>query len=136
MVTTIDRARLHAGEVRACVRFGHRDGQDALTGHALRQKAMALLRVAEMLEVGPDQATVQRMIEADLAVDRVLLDHNLLEAEILHAQTAVLLIGPDQQIALLTHLAEHLAGHNAGFAPGFPIGQHFRLQELAVGIAE
>jgi hypothetical protein len=59
VVPVLHRRAAHAGEVAACIRLGHGDGEDRLAPHAAGQKALALLRAAEAREVGADQAAVQ-----------------------------------------------------------------------------
>ncbi|MCY1188545.1 hypothetical protein D9M73_296670 [compost metagenome] len=56
MIAAVLHARFHAGQVRAGVRFGHGDGKDGLAADATWQIALALLLVAEALQIGSDDA--------------------------------------------------------------------------------
>jgi hypothetical protein len=74
--------------------------------HAAGQKALALLLGAEAREVGADQAAVQGAVPVtDPGVGR-LLDDDLLEAEVVVAHAAILLVGPHHEKTLLAGLAE------------------------------
>ena len=74
--------------------------------------------------------------EAGIAVQYVLLDQDLLVAEVLEDEAAVLLVGPHAQVTGFARLQEGLAIHDAGFAPAFAVRSDFGLEELAGRIAE
>jgi hypothetical protein len=114
VVVLLLRMRADAGDVAAGARLGHGDPEDRLAAHAVRQEACLLLVAAELADVGRAQPAVQRQAEAGIAVQRVLLQQDLLEAEVLDTLAAVGLVGPHQAVALLAGLAEQLAVDDPG----------------------
>src|SRR5690606_20377304 len=127
---------LDAGEVAAGVGLGHGDAQNELARDALRQDARLLLRGPELAEVGADQARMQRYVEARLAVARVLLDQDLLVAEIGDARAAVLLVGPHEEKPERPGFAERLPVRAALCAPALRIGTDLGLEEAPRRVAE
>ena len=74
--------------------------------------------------------------ETVVAVTRILLHQDLLVAEIGHARTAVLLVGPHQQEPLLAGFQIRFAIHDALLAPAFPVRLDFVDEKAPHRIAE
>ena len=136
VISLVLGARLHAGKIGAGVRLGHRDRHDGLAADQAWQEALLLLLGAEVLQVGRDQTAMQRDEIAAVAVRRVLLDQDLLVAEVLQPEPAVLLVGPHAQVAGVAGLPERLAVHDAGRAPALGVRADLGLEELSRRIAE
>src|SRR5690606_36083667 len=128
--------RADARDVAARPGLGHGDREDVLARDALRQPACLLLLGAELADVRPHEAAVQRHEEARVAVAQVFLDQDLLVPEILDAGAAVLLVRPHEQEALLTGLEEGFTVDDPLLLPAIGIGSDLLLEEGADGVAE
>ena len=129
-------ARLDAREIAARARLGHRDAEYRLAARTFRKDAGFLFLGAERSYVGRDEPRVQRHEEPTLTVQAVLLDQDLLVPKILDTRAAILRIGPDQQIPLLTSLAEGRRIDISLLAPALAIRPDLLLKETACTFAE
>ncbi|MNZ75602.1 hypothetical protein D3C78_940820 [compost metagenome] len=100
MVATVLGSSTNTSQVTAGIGLCHGDGEDALATDRRRQEAHLLLGVSELVEVSTHQHGVGALEECDVAVAHVLFHQDLLVAQVAQAQTAKLLLGPHQQIAL------------------------------------
>src|SRR5262249_47678263 len=109
---------------------------DRFARGAFRQDAHLLLFGAEVADVRRDQPRVQRHEEATFAVATVLLDQDLLVAEVANARAAVLRVRPDQQVTLVTRLLERFAIDESLLAPTLAVRADLLAEETPRGIAE
>ena len=92
MVALVHRVGAHASEIAAGRRFGHRDGQNLLAADDAGHPAVLLLVGTELRDIGRDQIIMQVDIEAYVAMAHILLDDDLLEAEIVDPRPAIFLV--------------------------------------------
>src|SRR4051794_29128651 len=79
---------------------------------------------------------MQRHEKTTFSVAAVFFNQYLLETEVFDARAAVLFIGPDHQIALLTRLAERFAIDESLLAPSLGVRTDLSLKKTSCGFAK
>src|ERR1700730_1911938 len=79
---------------------------------------------------------MQLQIKAGIALAHVLFVHDLRVAEISHGSAAVLLVGPHQQVALLTRFCERPAIHIPLLTPACGMWSNLLAHEPANRVAK
>ena len=136
-----DRARAHAGQVRADARLGHGDGRDQLARGDPAEPALALLLGAVAQKVGQADVVLEGDAEAEAAHARVLrlLADDQVEAEILHPRAAIALGHGHAEEASTAREGEYLAWHDARALPlavAAIIAHHLAFEEGAIALPE
>ncbi len=127
---------LHAREVGAGARLGHRDGPHLLAGDELRQEALLLLVGGEHLDVGQGEQHMHAgAAELDARAGGLLVEDGL-ELVGVHARAAVLLRHADAEDAQLAELVVEVAGRLARREPLVVDGDDLGLDEGADGLPE
>jgi hypothetical protein len=88
------------------------------------------------LQIGADQAAVQRVVPAGAARAHGFLDDDLFVAEILVAQPAIAFVGPDHQEPLVARAFEGVAIDDPRLAPRLHMRRDLAVEEAAIGFAE
>src|ERR1700736_6699302 len=136
MIAAILRGAFHAGEIAARSGFRHGDRKDLLASNAGWEPSRLLLVVAQLADVGSDQAGMQLQVKARLAVLHILFENNLLVTEVGPPGPAVLLVGPHEQVALACGLGERPSIDEALRAPGFRVRRDLLLEKTPHGSAK
>ena len=121
----------NSGHVAAGARFGHCDCQNVLSRHTFRQPARFLLFCAEIADIRTDQSTVQKNEEPNITVLGIFLEQYLLITKICDTSSAVFLVGPHAQHALLACFQESFAINDFLFGPAFGVRTDFVLQKTS-----
>ena len=137
VVVLADRAGRHRRQVRADARLGHRERRDQRAVGDARQPALGLLRRAVLEEVGQADVVVQRDAEPGGRHAGVgkLLAEDLVEAEVIDAEPAVLLRDRHREHALVGGLLEQLPIDDALLVPALGVGRDLLGHEAAHALA-
>src|SRR6516162_5251324 len=136
MIVLALRERADSRKIAARCGLGHGDSESELPTHTSGKESGLLLLGTKRPYIRRDQSRMQLMIEPRFAVAEVLLDQNLLIAKVSDPGTAVLAVGPHQQVALLPGLAKSLAIHVALGAPALGVRRDLLLKKPTGGVAE